>query len=98
MTTASVALFILGVLLALVGIVFVFLGRFDDPPEKDADSLTVGDVFERLKLVLQKVEKRYRWGVVMIALGLTLIGAGAWLAALSAQSAASMPPPPPPPG
>ena len=95
MATASTALLILGLLLTLAGIVFVFLGRFGDPPDKDEDSLTVGDVLERLNLVVEKVEKRYRWGVVMIALGLALIGAGAWLAA---QSAASMPPPPPPPG
>lgn len=95
MAAASTALFILGLLLTLAGIVFVFLGRFDDPPDKEGDSLTVGDVLERLNLVLEKVEKRYRWGVVMIALGLALIGAGGWLAA---QSAASMPPPPPPPG
>lgn len=95
MTTASTALFILGLLLTLAGVVFVFRGRFDDPPDKDEDSLTVGDVLERLNLVLERVEKRYRWGIVMIALGLALIGAGGWLAA---QSAASMPPPPPPPG
>lgn len=98
MTTASVALFIVGLLLTLAGVVFVFRGRFEDPPDKQADSLTVGDVLERLNLVLEKVEKSYRWGVVLIALGLALIGTGAWLAALSAQSAASMPPPPPPPG
>jgi hypothetical protein len=91
--TASVVLFILGALVTLAGIVFVFLGRFEDPPEKDEDSLTVGDVLERLNLVIQKVEKRYRWGAIMIALGLALIGAGAWVAALSAQG----PPPPLPP-
>lgn len=95
MTTVSVVLFILGVLLTLAGIVFVFLGRFDDPPDKEDDSLTVGDVLARLNMVVEKVEKRYRWGVMMIALGLALIGAGAWLAA---YSAASTPSPPPPPG
>jgi len=93
----SVALFILGLLLTLAGIIFVFRGRFDEPPDKQEDSLTIGDVLERLNHVVEKVEKRYRWGIVMIALGLALVGAGAWLAALSAYSAASMPPPPPPP-
>ena len=97
MSSVSVALFILGLLLTLAGVVFVFLGRFGDPPDKGEDSLTVADVLERLNAVIEKVEKRYRWGVVMIALGLALIGAGAWAAAMGAQSAASMPPPPPPP-
>jgi hypothetical protein len=92
----SVALFILGLLLTLAGIIFIFRGRFDEPPDKQED-LTIADVLERLNHVVEKVEKRYRWGIVMIALGLALIGAGAWLAALSAYSAASMPPPPPPP-
>jgi uncharacterized membrane protein len=92
MTAASVALFILGALLTLAGVVFVFLGRFEDAPERDADSLTVGDVLDRLDHVVDKVEKRYRWGVVMIALGLALIGAGAWLAALSAASMIPAPP------
>jgi len=95
MSTASVVLFILGALITLAGVVFVFLGRFEEPPEKDEESLTLGDVLERLNTVVAKVEKRYRWGVVMLGLGLALIGAGAWLAGLSAQSS---PPPPPPPG
>lgn len=70
MTTVSVALFILGLLLTIAGIVFVFLGKFGDPPEKDSDSLAVGDVLERLNLLLEKIEKRYRWGIVTISLGL----------------------------
>jgi drug/metabolite transporter (DMT)-like permease len=94
--TLSVALFILGLLLTLAGVAFVFLGRFDDPPEKEGDSVTAGDVLERLNGAIEKVEKRYRWGVVMLGLGLALIGAGAWAAAMAAASAASMPAPPPP--
>ena len=94
MTAVPTALFILGILLTIAGVVFVFLLRFEDPPDKDADSLSVGDVLERLNMVLEKVQKRYRWGVVLIALGLALIGAGAWYAALKGLS---MPPPPPPP-
>ena len=92
MTTISVVLFILGALATLAGIVFVFLGRFDDPPDTDRDSLAVGDVFDRLNVVVQKIEKRWRWGIIMTGLGLGLIGAGAWLAAMDAAS--RLPPPP----
>jgi hypothetical protein len=94
MTTVSVVLFILGVLLALAGIVFVFLGRFEDSPDKDEDSLEVGDVLARLNMAIEKIEKRYRWGIVMIAFGLTLIGASSWLAAYGAASMSASPPPP----
>jgi drug/metabolite transporter (DMT)-like permease len=87
-----VALFIIGALLTLAGVVFIFLGRFDDRPQKDEDSLSVGDVLERLDHALTKVEKRYRWGLVMTAVGLALIGAAAWAAAM--QVAMSAPPPP----
>ena len=96
METLSVALFILGLLVTLAGVVFVFLGRFDDPPDKEGDSLTAGDVLERLNGVIEKLEKRYRWGIVMLGLGLALIGAGAWAAAMAAASAASLVAPPPP--
>src|SRR3712207_779446 len=67
--TLSVALFILGLLVTLAGVVFVFLGRFDAPPDKEGDSLTAGDVRERLNGVIEKLEKRYRWGIVMLGLG-----------------------------
>jgi hypothetical protein len=93
-TSVAVVLFILGAILTVAGAVFVFLGRFDDPPEKDAEELGVGDVLERLNHVVDRLEKRYRWGAVMMGLGIALIGAGACLAAVSVASAA----PPPPPG
>ena len=96
METLSVALLIVGLLLTLAGVVFVFLGRFGDPPAKEGDSLTAGDVLERLNGLVEKIEKRYRWGIVMLGLGLALIGAAAWAAAMAAASAASMPAPPPP--
>jgi hypothetical protein len=34
----------------------------------------------------------------MLGLGLALIGAGAWVAAMTAVETGSAPPPPPPPG
>jgi drug/metabolite transporter (DMT)-like permease len=98
LVTASVVLFILGVLAMLAGVVFVFLGRFGDPPEKDDESLTMADLFARVNAVAEKLEKRYRWGIVMLGVGLALIGAGAWVAAMTAAETASAPPPPPPPG
>ena len=93
MTAVSVVFFILGAILSVAGSVFVFLGRFEEPPEKDEDSLTIGDVMERVNAVVVKIEKRYRWGIVMIALGLALVGAAAWLAALSAASNTAPPSP-----
>jgi len=95
MQTLSVALFIVGALLTVAGVVFVFLGRFDDAGETDRDQLGAAEVFERINHALAKIEKRYRWGTVMAVLGLGLIGAAAWTAAMSA---ASTPPPPPPAG
>lgn len=82
----ATAFFIVGLLITIAGVVMVFLAHFDRPPpaagtEEALDLGDVAEVLEQFNKLLDKVEQRYRIGVILMGVGLTLVGVGAWLKA-----------------
>jgi hypothetical protein len=88
----STACFIVGLLITLAGVVMVFLARFQRPTTADTEeAFDVGKILEEFNELLDKIEKQYRIGVVMMGFGLALVGVGAWLEAKDAKDAAQEP-------
>ena len=82
----ATAFFIVGLLITVAGVVMVFLAHFERPTAAAGteEALDVGDVakvLEQFNALLDKVEQRYRIGVILMGVGLTLVGVGAWLKA-----------------
>ena len=80
--------------LIVVGLVFmvVGLGFFVWPREEVADAQGVigdiGTVIGKINDLLDRVDKRYRPGVVLMAFGLALVGLGIFLETKDAKNAA----------
>lgn len=87
-TTVSTVFFIVGLVITAIGVVFVALGRFEKPAPAASESLDIGAILEQLNKMLELVEKQYRVGIILIAVGLSLIGVGVWLEAKDAKDAA----------
>ena len=84
------ALIIIGLVLVGIGLI-VFLVP---PKEPAAPQGVVGDlakVLEQLNALLEKFDKRYRPGLILMLVGLALIGAGIYGETVDAKNAAKKP-------
>lgn len=89
----STALMIVGIVVTLVGLLLVVTASFQRPPRPPAgqeafDPGQIKEIIEALNGLLDKLEQRYRIGVTVMALGLALIGIGAYLEARDAKDTA----------
>jgi uncharacterized membrane protein len=84
----STVFFIVGLVITAIGVVFIALGRFEKPAPAAAESIDPGAILEQLNKMLELVEKQYRVGIILMAVGLSLIGVGIWLEAKDAKDAA----------
>ena len=87
----STAFFVIGLGVTVIGVIFIFLGRFEKPPAKPeagAETIDVAKILEQLNKILEQVEQRYRIGIVLMGVGLTLVGVGVFLEAKDAKDAA----------
>ncbi|MGI8684649.1 MAG: hypothetical protein ACR2MO_06115 [Acidimicrobiales bacterium] len=81
----SSLLIIVGVLLIIAGaVVFLLPTTTATTAER---SLDIGKVLEELNKLLDKFDKRYRPGIILMVVGLSLVGIGAWLEARDAHDA-----------
>jgi hypothetical protein len=85
------ALFIVGLIITVAGLVFVILGYFQKTeaavgPEGFGED--VGKGVEAITKLVEKVEKRFQLGLIVMAMGLTLIGVGAYINSIDAKDQA----------
>lgn len=88
----ATALFIAGLVITFIGVALVLFAQFKLPPETQAKGFDPGEILKQLNVLLDKIDKRFRIGVILMAVGLTLIGIGAYLEAKDAKDAVTMPP------
>lgn len=90
----STAIFVVGLIVTLAGVVLVVIQSFSRPappppgPQADGGVADIGDVIKQLNELLAKVDQRFRLGVIVMAVGLALVGVGAYLEAHDAKDAA----------
>lgn len=63
----------------VVGGAIVFFVPVRSPATAAERAVDIGKVLEELNKLLDKFDKRYRPGLILMVVGLTLIGLGAWL-------------------
>jgi hypothetical protein len=86
-------LFIAGLLFTVAGLALVIVG-YRQPPEvppktgPEGFGEDVAKAVESVTNLLKEVEKRFRIGVLVMMVGLTLIGVGAFVKATDAKNAA----------
>ena len=85
------ALFIVGLVITVIGLIMVILGYFQAPdkpavagPEGFGED--VAKAVEAVTKLIEKVEKRFQLGLIVMAIGLTLIGVGAFVKASDAKT------------
>ena len=81
-------LFVVGLGVTLIGVVMVVLAHAKPPPPPATEGL--GDlvkIVEEFRKILGLIDKQYRIGVILVAVGLALVGTGAWLEARDANDA-----------
>jgi uncharacterized membrane protein len=86
MSTLSIIFFVGGLLVTLAGVVMVFLARFE--PRTTESVTDLKDLLKEFNELLKLVQEKYRIGVVIMAVGLALVGVGAWLEARDAKDEA----------
>ena len=84
----STFLVIVGVGITLVGVVLILLARFERPAAGHEEAINPAQILEQFNNLLKLIEARYRIGIVLIAVGLTLVGVGAWWEARDAKDQA----------
>lgn len=81
--------FIAGLVVTLIGVVMVLLARIRPPAPPATESIgDIGKVLEEFRKVLELIDKQYRIGVIVMAVGLALVGTGAYLEARDAKDEA----------
>lgn len=86
----ATALIVVGIVFLLAGLVVFLL-----PTSKTEAQAGLGDLQEVLKQVnalLEKFDKRYRPGLILMLVGLALVALGVYKQALDAKNAAEAPP------
>ena len=83
-------LVIAGVVVVLAGLVLIFTAQFQrpTPPKAQEDAFSLDKVLEELNKLLGQLDQKFRIGVVVMAVGLALIGFGAYFEAHNAKDAA----------
>lgn len=81
----STFLVIVGVGITLVGVLLILLARFERPAAGHEEAINPAQILEQFNNLLKLIEARYRIGIVLIAVGLTLVGVGAWWEARDAK-------------
>lgn len=77
-------LFIAGLVVTGIGVVLVLIGFFksvEKPPQTGPEGFgeDVGAAVEAVRKLLEAVEKQFRIGVLVMIVGLTLVGIGAYV-------------------
>jgi uncharacterized membrane protein len=85
------ALFIVGLVITVVGLIMVIAGYFqtpDKPPATGPEGFgeDVAKAVEAVTKLIEKVEKRFQLGLIVMAIGLTLVGVGAFVKATDAKA------------
>jgi hypothetical protein len=79
-------LFVVGLGVTLVGVAMVVLARAKPPPPPATEGLgDLAKIVEEFRKILGLIDKQYRIGVILLAVGLALVGTGAWLEARDAN-------------
>jgi uncharacterized membrane protein len=81
-------LVIVGVGITLLGVALILLARFERPTAGHEEAINPAQILEQFNNLLKLIEARYRIGIVLIAVGLTLVGVGAWWEARDAKDQA----------
>lgn len=83
------ALIIIGLVFMVVGLI-VFLWPKDESSRLVPQALAseLADVLKEFNLFLDKFDKRYRPGLVLMLVGLALVGSGIYLETVDAKNAA----------
>src|SRR5688500_1670704 len=83
------ALMIVGLAITVIGVVLVLTASFERPATAaGAGAIDVKALLEAFNKLLDKIEQRYRIGVIVMAVGLALVGIGAYLEANDAKDEA----------
>ena len=88
----STVFFIAGLVFAVAGLALVFMAQFSKDKVTSGGPEAVGADIEKIiaefNKLLDKLDQKYRIGVVVMGFGLCLLGVGVWLEAKDAQDAA----------
>jgi len=87
-STVALLLVIGGLAITMIGVVLVLLARFQRVQPGPAEAIDPGKILEELNKLLALLDAKYRIGVVLMAVGLALVGVGAWLEAKFADAEA----------
>jgi hypothetical protein len=77
-----------GLVVTAIGVVLILLARFQRPAPSPQEGFDPAAILTQFNELLKLIEAKYRIGIVLIAVGLTLVGIGAWLEAKDAKDAA----------
>ena len=73
------ALIWVGLGLVILGAVVFLLPMPSSPPAPGTENVDIAKILEELNKLLDKFDKRYRPGIVLMSVGLTLIGLGIYM-------------------
>ena len=74
----------------MIGVAMVVLARVKPPPPPATEGLgDIAKIVEEFRRILGLIDKQYRVGVILMAVGLALVGTGAWLEAREAKDEAA---------
>jgi uncharacterized membrane protein len=81
-------LIIVGLVIMLVGVVVFLLPAPEEKPAPEALVGEVAEVFKQVAALLDKLDKRYRPGLILMLVGLAVVGSGVYLESVDAKHAA----------
>jgi uncharacterized membrane protein len=88
----STVLLIAGLVIIAVGLLLVVFApkpkKVERPPSREGVDVDIGKILEEINKLLAQLDARFRIGVVVMFVGLTLVGVGAWLEAKDAKDEA----------
>ena len=85
MPVASAIFLFVGLGVTLLGVILILLARFEKPPTQREEAFDPAKIIEQINKMLELVEQKYRIGIVLMAVGLSLVGVGVYLEAKAAK-------------